>query len=423
MGSSRKFSNRYYTPFIERANDVIHINGLNKAKAVSQFLQAVKYGIKDGYDNFYIDASELEEGIFPNTIVPIAALIELFSNEGITFEYGKLSSALSATRFSNPHRYDGVSEHVLNRVWKFSSSQEISNIVDAYSKELRKEDRFSVGTISSLMWSLNEVMDNVLIHSGIETGYVMGQIHKSSKNIAFSVCDYGVGILNSLRESNIHKPRTAIDAITLAIKEEVTRDSSLGQGNGLFGLHSIISQGNGTLEITSSGAAYKLIGGKTILNKDLPMRSKKAPGTIVDFQLYYGNDISLENALKFRGKDYSIVDLYIESFDDDAGHNYYSIKDHSGGTGTRESAIRIKNEVINLIKETQKPIIIDFKDVAVISSSFADELIAKLLLELGLFQFNNLIILRGMNSQEQNILQRSVIQRLVDTLNEPVLLR
>ena len=409
-------------PLIEREKDIIYINGLNKAKAVSQFLKAIRYGIKDGYDNFYLDASELDEGVFPNSVVAISALIDLYSSEGISFEYGKMPSALLSTKFSQPNCFDGNSDHILNRIWKFSSSNEISKIVDAFGKELRKEDRFSAGTISSLLWSLNEVMDNVLIHSEADNGYVMGQIHKSSKNIAFSVCDYGIGIFNSLRESNIHKPRTAIDAITLSIKEEVTRDSSVGQGNGLFGLHSIISQGNGTLEITSSGAAYKLNGGKAFINKDLPIRSIKTPGTIVDFQLNYGKDISLENALKFRGKDYSITDLYIDNFDDEQGHNYYSVKDHSGGTGTRDSALRIKNEIMNLIEETRKPVIIDFKEIAVISSSFADELIAKLLLELGLFQFNNLIILRGMNSQEQNILQRSVVQRLVETLNEPTIL-
>lgn len=289
----------------------------------------------------------------------------------------------------------------------------------AFGVELRKEDRFPEGTITSLMWSLNEVMDNVLIHSNSEYGYVMGQIHKSTKKIAFTVCDYGRGIFNSLRESQLHKPKTAIDAITLAIQEEVTRDSNVGQGNGLFGLHSIISQGNGTLEIVSSGASYKTMGGKTSTHNYLPRRSSNTPGTIVDFQINYGNDISLDNALKFRGKDYTITNLYIENFDDDKGHNFYSVKDHSGGTGTRESALRIKNEIMNLIKESRKPVILDFKEVAVVSSSFADELIAKLLLELGLFQFNNLIILRGMNTQEQNILQRSVIQRLLDSLNEP----
>ncbi len=407
---------------IERDGDVIHIRGLNKAKAVSQFLNAIQYGIKSGYDNFYFDASELDEGVFPNSVVAISALIDLYSSEGVIFEYGKIPTALSSTKFSQPQFFDGNSDHIINRIWKFSSSSEVSTIVDAYGKELRKEDRFSAGTITSLLWSLNEVMDNVLIHSGAEIGYVMGQIHKTSKNIAFSVCDYGIGILNSLRESKLHKPRTAIDAITLAIKEEVTRDSSVGQGNGLFGLHSIISQGDGTLEIRSSGASYKLNEGKTFINKGLPIYSFKKPGTIIDFQLNYGKDISLENALKFRGRDYSIVDLYIEDFDDNQGHNYYSVKDHSGGTGTRDSALRIKNEVMNIITETKKPVIIDFKEIAVISSSFADELIAKLLLELGLFQFNNLIKLRGMNSQEQNILQRSVIQRLVDTLNEPTIL-
>lgn len=419
MAYKASFSNK---PLIQREQDVIHINGLNKAKAVSQFLKAIQHGKREGYDNFLIDASGLEEGVFPNSVVAISALIDLFSSEGISFEFGRIPSALSATRFLQPHHFDGNSDHILNRIWKFSSSKEVSDIVDAFNIELRKEDRFSAGTISSLMWSLNEVMDNVLIHSGVETAYVMGQIHKSPKNIAFSVCDYGIGIYNSLRKSNIHKPRTAIDAITLAIKEEVTRDSSVGQGNGLFGLHSIISQGKGTLEITSSGASYKLNEGKTFLNRNLPIHSFQEPGTIVDFQLNYGKDISLENALKFRGKDYSITDLYIESFDDDQGHNYYSVKDHSSGTGTRDSALRIKNEVMNIITETRKPVIVDFKEIAVISSSFADELIAKLLLELGLFQFNNLIKLRGINSQEQNILQRSVIQRLVDTLNEPTIL-
>ena len=50
-----------YKPLIQREQDVIHINGLNKAKAVSQFLKAIQHGKREGYDNFLIDASELEE--------------------------------------------------------------------------------------------------------------------------------------------------------------------------------------------------------------------------------------------------------------------------------------------------------------------------------------------------------------------------
>uniref|UniRef100_UPI0025A95065 STAS-like domain-containing protein n=1 Tax=Bacteroides acidifaciens TaxID=85831 RepID=UPI0025A95065 len=83
----------------------------------------------------------------------------------------------------------------------------------------------------------------------------------------------------------------------------------------------------------------------------------------------------------------------------------------------REAAIRVKNEIFNILQTKPKIIILDFEGVAVVSSSFADELIAKLLLELGLFQFNNIIRLKGLDNSQQNILQRSVIQRLLEEFN------
>ena len=43
MGQNSFWRHQSSTPMIERENDVIHINGLNKAKAVSQFLKAIKY--------------------------------------------------------------------------------------------------------------------------------------------------------------------------------------------------------------------------------------------------------------------------------------------------------------------------------------------------------------------------------------------
>lgn len=319
----------------------------------------------------------------------------------------------------SPHHYSETEKNILNRVWKFSDANEVGRIVDAFCAELRKEDRFGAGIITSLNWSLNEVLDNVFIHSEAGCGYVMGQIHQKNKQIAFTVYDGGIGIFNSLRNSTFH-PRTSLDAITMAVKEEVTRDRKVGQGNGLFGLHSVVKQGRGSLEITSGGASYRYNNGTVNTLKRIPVVSMERPGTTIDFQLNYSKDISLSKALVFRGQEYPIVDMYIESFDDEKGNNYFSIKEHADGTGTRVSAVRLKNEVMNLISDTHMPVILDFKDIVVMSSSFADELIAKLLLELGLFQFNNLIKLRGLDIEQQNILQRSVIQRLVDTLNEPV---
>ena len=404
-------------PLVERDLDVISIHSLDKSKVISKFIDEVNNGQKAGFDNFRLEMTQLE-GFFPNVMVPLAGIIQYYKSKGIDFEFAIKYPALLKTNFINPCHYSKTESNILNRVWEFSDASEVGMIIDAYEVELRKEDRFTPGVINSLTWSLNEVMDNVFIHSKAGSGYVMGQLHQKTKKIAFTVFDSGIGIYNSLKNSEFH-PRYPLDAITLAITEEVTRDRAVGQGNGLFGLHSIVKKGNGRLEIVSGGASYRYDNGDINVFKHLPIVSKDMPGTIVDFQLSYDKDISLTDALVFRGKPYTIVDLYIESFEDDRGYTVYNVKEHADGTGTREAAIRLKNEIMNLITDTKRPMILDFKDIAVMSSSFADELIAKLLIEIGLFQFNNLIKLRGLDIEQQNILQRSVIQRLVDTLNEP----
>ena len=140
--------------------------------------------------------------------------------------------------------------------------------------------------------------------------------------------------------------------------------------------------------------------------------SQKKTGTIVDFQLNYASGISLEDALKFRGVAYNITDFFVENLEDNNGVINYKILDHAEGTGTRESAIRVKNEIFNILHEAQNIIILDFTGVGTISSSFADELIAKMIIEMGIFQFNSLIRLKGMDKTLQEILQKSVLQRI-----------
>ncbi len=57
---------------------------------------------------------------------------------------------------------------------------------------------------------------------------------------------------------------------------------------------------------------------------------------------------------------------------------------------------------------------LDFEGVNVVTSSFIDELIAKLLIDLGLFQFNKMIKLSHMTKLIQQTLQKSVIQRIFE---------
>lgn len=81
--------NNYHNPkkvFVERDRDIIIIRSIDNAKAASQFIQALKDGIKKGYDSFCIELDNVT-GVFPNAAVPIAGLIEYYSSKGITFEY------------------------------------------------------------------------------------------------------------------------------------------------------------------------------------------------------------------------------------------------------------------------------------------------------------------------------------------------
>lgn len=110
--------------------------------------------------------------------------------------------------------------------------------------------------------------------------------------------------------------------------------------------------------------------------------------------------------------------IVTKNLEDDYGKIVYRVKDRAEGTGTREAAIRVKNEIFNMLTERKQMLAVDFSGVEVLSSSFADELIAKMILEMGFFQFNQMIRLRGIDESQQIILQKSVIQRLVESINE-----
>jgi len=81
----------------------------------------------------------------------------------------------------------------------------------------------------------------------------------------------------------------------------------------------------------------------------------------------------------------------------------------------QKSGEKIRNELINIYKQSGKSITLDFKDLNIVSSSFADELIGKLVAEFGFYAFNNVFKLKNMNTSVQSIVQRSVAQRMIES--------
>lgn len=398
---------------IKRKNDEITLFALNHPKVVSDFITTLQDGADKGFESFSLVFDSKIQGAFPNVCVPLAGIIQYYSDQGVDIYSNNIPDFIEATCLLSPLQVSGneaiLNQAPLNRIWKFENSGDINSLVISFVEEISKQAVCQEGVIEGLEWCLNEVMDNVLQHSSTSHGYVMGQIHRSTQHIAFCIFDTGQGIFNSLRKSK-HVPRNPIDAITLAVKEGVTRDSAIGQGNGMWGLHNVVKENSGVLVITSNSASYMLRKDEIKTFRNLPVISRSLGSTTIDFQVDFDKGISLPKALGSRP-----INLRLEALEDDKGNISYRVSERSSGTGTRQSGERMRNEIINIYRETERVIEIDFQGVSVISSSFADELIGKLVAEYGLFGFMQIFKLKNMNEIIQSIVNRSVSQRMVVT--------
>jgi len=402
---------------IIRNENHIVITAMDTISVVSCFVGCLKQAIyKAGYQDIVL---ELPQNItyYPNVIVPICGIIEYYRvAEGIDFIIN------DKNRFNNksilslyqPEKDIRELNRPLSKVWRFTTTQEVCDIQKRLIGELRKEEIFADGVLEGLEWSINEVMDNVLNHSNSDAGFIMGQLHKTTKHVAFTVFDAGIGIYNSFKGSKINV-RSNIDALSLCIQEGVTHDPKLGQGNGLAGLFSLIKEGNGLLNIASGRDTYSYFNGEvgTHLNQNNPI-SRDRGCTSIDFQIDYSREVSIDKVLTFQGRSFSFTNLFLDDLEGELGHLCFKVAKMSEGTGTRESAMRLKNEIINSIKGKDLIAEVDFSGIEVVSSSYIDELIAKLLIELGLFQFNRRIVLKNMSDLLQKTLQKSVVQRIIE---------
>jgi hypothetical protein len=407
---------RRNTPNVQREGNRINISRLNHPRVASEFLDAILDGIYRGFQEIEISFTDLRGAAFPNACVPIAGLLEYYTQHGIEFTPCAPPTLINQLHIFDPldicANCDTVLQVPLNKVWNFCNSEEISMLVDAYILEISQQAVCEAGVLDGLTWCINEVMDNVLQHSLVTQGSIMGQIHKINKHIAFCIFDYGQGIYNSLKGTK-HAPRTPRDAITLAIREGVTRDPRIGQGNGMWGLHNIVRSNSGTLVITSNSASYMLKGDEINTYSHIPIISRENGMTIIDFQIDYNKGISIADSLK----GYVPTNFRIEALEDSHGNICYNLIEKSSGTGTRQSGERIRNEIINIYNETNKIIEIDFHGISVISSSFADELIGKLIVFFGFYGFTQIIKLKNMNPLVQSIVNRSVVQRMAESVN------
>ncbi len=401
--------------YIEKENNKFKFStNLNNPNIVIEFIDLLNQSYSEGIKNILLDFESVNSA-YPNICTPISGIANDLAKKNIfSFEYLNLNKYLEKISIANPFKVienlDIAQISCLDKMWRFDSIEDAYILVDSFSKELSQVIVCQKGVLEGFEWAINEVLDNVIQHSGNNYGYVMGQVHKKTKRFMFCVVDTGNGIYKSLQPS-FHKPGNAANALELAVQERVTRDRTIGQGNGLWGLNQIIKENTGRLNITSGTASYRTVNNEINILENLPELFAFS-GCIVDFQLEYEKEISISKAL---GGYEPPVNLKIEALEDDLGGIIYPLKEKASGVGTRKSGEKMRNDLINIYNQTHQPITIDFKDINVISSSFADELIGKMVVIFGFYGYNNIFKLRNMNHTVQSIIQRSVAQRMIES--------
>ena len=182
-------------------------------------------------------------------------------------------------------------------------------------------------------------------------------------------------------------------------------------GNGLWGATEIVARSKGQLTISSGGAALyfnRATGHAESIPKVLVL-DREAPGTFVDAQIDASVEVQMSEMFDHLS---APVNLRVENLEDEYGAVRVAVKNMRFGAGTRQSGVFARVYTANLLNETSRLLIIDFSGVGIVSSSFADEYIAKLYLQLGAEDFNTRIRIHGMN-ETNNVIVRSVLAQRI----------
>lgn len=263
-------------------------------------------------------------------------------------------------------------------------------------------------SFAAFEWSINEITDNVLTHAESPIGGVVqvSTFQKNKKLVQYLVADAG--------ETIHHEFLTDVDALDKAIREGVTRDKSIGQGNGLFGSYQICSHCKGEFRVESGYAklAYSDKGGMHIRNNNVPYDC-----TLVIASIDFTRPDLLEEALKFGGQRYTPVDYVETNYEaDDSAQLYFVMKNEAKSFGSRPAGTPVRNRLSNLYKMGGgNKIYIDFEGIPIISSSFADEAFGKLFVEIGPLGFMQHFKFINISQMVRQLIDKAIAQRIAVT--------
>lgn len=380
-----------------------------------------------GYSDLHIDASAVELA-FPEAMLPLASLMQRYREDGVRVHLTLPRFRTTAQLWVNcnwAHIIDPTfptSERDNGRdlpAQVFDTGPTQFQLVNrAIDRVLRTTTQLERAHLSALEWALNEITDNVLVHSvstdrdianqRIGAGLMQVSIRRRLQEIEFVVADSGFGIPHSLRTClNPHLDDRS--ALTEAIKEGVTRGT--GMGNGLYGSYQICATSGGAFTINSGKAFLAWLRSGEVLVRP---ETRPFPGTAITAVICYAQPLVLERALQFKGRPHTPVDVIETTYEaDDEGVIVFPLANEAEALGSRRCALDVRTKLQNLItmaKATRA--VIDMTDVPLLSSSFADEVFGKMALVLGREDFEQQVVFRACSETNRALIARAVDARL-----------
>ncbi|NOT09557.1 MAG: DUF4325 domain-containing protein [Gemmatimonadales bacterium] len=308
------------------------------------------------------------------------------------------------------HRSSTYKGYVNLPLIRFQNPQEqkkvVDQLVDAILCSMPVMDRLDVAAIE---WALNEVTDNVLVHARSPIGgLVQMSTFKTTRRVEFVVADGGAGIPSTMREGH---PEIGEDirALEQAVREGVTRDPKVGQGNGLYGTLEVARASEGTMHIYSCKARLDYENHELRLTReDVPFR-----GTVLTASLDSSNAAALGEALKFGDRKWIPLDYVETRFESDTSDALiFRLGQEAESFGSRVAGEPVRTKLANIIQmNLGRRVIVDLEGVPLISSSFADEVFGKLFVALGPLRFGQVLDIRGVSATVRSLIDKAIVQR------------
>lgn len=392
-----------------------------RASMIDAFLACVEECVSENTSALVLDF-DLSTAALPDSMIPVLATVDWLRNSGREVSailpreprLHRIFLLSSWAHYLEPARFDASGREMQQFVARrFTDSQEQQRVVNEFMRLVVAVLNPPPGVLAAFEWSINEITDNVLTHSdSVQGGFAQILSMPNPARILFCVADAGRGVLASMQEGY---PRLQSDseALSSAVVAGVTRNATIGQGNGLAGTLRVATMSGGRFAVGSFRGRH-LVGGEGTSSAD---NRPVFHGTMVTASMQLMSKFRIEDALSFSGRRYSQHSI-LDYLDEEGGAFALRLAREAEGVGSRSAGAFIRRKVIHLLsQEPNKVLVLDWDGISVVSSSFADEALGKLFVELGPLAFSSRVKHRNLSSVNAALIDNAILQRVAQHMS------